>query len=93
MLYFFPRTRRLRWIIRMVGGAEIEGDSVEVPTRPQPSHQYSSKALAGVKKASRHWFTVPFIGASICKDRCAIAACWIRLWGQVEHVSTVWMDP
>ena len=66
---------------------------MEVPTRSQLSHRYSSKVLAGVKKASRHWFTVLFIGASRCKDRCAIAVCWTRLWGQVEHVSTVWMDP
>ena len=65
----------MRWIIKMVGGAEIEGDSVEVPTRPQLSHRYSSRALAGVKKASRHWFTVLLMWASICKDQCANAAC------------------
>jgi hypothetical protein len=67
--------RRLRLIIKMVGGAEIEGDRVEVPTRLQLSHRYSSKALAEVKKASRHWFTVLFMGGSRTKDKCAIAAC------------------
>ena len=59
----------------MLGGVEIEGDSVEVSTWPQLSHWYSSKALAGAKKASRHWFIVLFMEGSRFRDKCAVAAC------------------
>ena len=66
---------------------------MEVPTRPQQSHRYSSKALAGLKKALRHWLIVLFLEGSRFSDSCAVVACLIELWGQVEHVSTVWVDP